>query len=187
MFGSPFVTVCGLWGLLGSLSWSFAKKRRTMLAIMLCTQPGYGIYWAGLGDATAAAMSVLAMLLTLLSAGLGGPEGSAMVRWTRRAFMAALIPVAGISLLTWDGLPSAFAAAGMALGCAARWQADGTRFQRLMLSTNLPWLAHDLMAGSAPALASDLFGLARAAWIGVAEFRRRRPAALRGIAVAVPA
>jgi hypothetical protein len=167
------IAACGLWGLSGSLFWSFAKTRRTMLAVLIATQPGWILHWGLQHDATAAWMSVLSLLLTVLSAAIGGKPGGALVRWGRRAFLLALVPVVIICAFTWNGWLSAFASTGMAVGCLARWQADGSRFRRLLLATSLPWLAHDALGLSAPAVASDLFSLARGCWL---EWSLRRAA-----------
>lgn len=173
MIACSLATACGLWGLAGSLTWSYARTRRAMLAVLVCTQPGYILHWALKGDWTAAGLSVLSLLLTLLSTGLSGPVGSLRVTWTRRAFVLALVPVAVIAAATWNGLPSLFAAVGMALGCYARWQTESVRFRRLMLATSLPWLAHDLLAQSAAAVCADLFGITRGAWVEARGFRLR--------------
>lgn len=153
--------LCGCWGLLGSLAWSFARTRRGMLAVLMLCQPGYVIYWVLLGHRTAALMTVVGMGVNLLSLGLEGPADSARVRWTRRAYLAALVPVFALTLGTWEGLPSLLAGTGVALGCIARWQVKPTRFRLLMSTPSLPWLAHDLLVGTLPALASDAFGIAR--------------------------
>jgi hypothetical protein len=189
--------LCGCWGLLGSLAWSFARTRRGMLAVLMLCQPGYVIYWVLLGHRTAALMSVFGMGLNLLSLGLEGPAASVRVLWTRRAYLAALAPVFALTLGTWEGLPSLLAGSGVALGCIARWQINPTRFRLMMSTPNLPWLAHDLLVGTLPALASDAFGIARGIQIALcanprvmrilafryARFRRSlRHAGLHGLA-----
>jgi hypothetical protein len=153
--------LCGCWGLLGSLAWSFARTRRGMLTVLMLCQPGYVVYWVLLGHRTAALMTVLGMGVNLLSLGLEGPADSARVRWTRRAYLAALVPVFALTLSTWEGLPSLLAGTGVALGCIARWQIKPMPFRLLMSTASLPWLAHDLLVGTLPALASDAFGIAR--------------------------
>jgi hypothetical protein len=189
--------LCGFWGLLGSLAWSFARTRRGMLAVLMLTQPGYVTYWILLDHWTAALMTLLTMGLNVLALGLEGPADSARVRWTRRAYLIALLPVFGLTLGTWEGLPSLLAGTGVALGCLARWQVKPKRFRLLMSSTSLPWLAHDLLVGTLPVLASDAFGIARGLQIALfanprtmrilafrfARFRRSlRHAALHGLA-----
>jgi hypothetical protein len=164
---ATFAELCGFWGLLGSLAWSFARTRRGMLAVLMLCQPGYVIYWVLLGHRTAALMTVFGMALNLMALGLEGPVDSARVRWTRHAYLAALAPVFALTLATWEGLPSLLAGAGVALGCIARWQIKPLRFRLMMSTPNLPWLAHDLLVGTLPALASDAFGIARGLQIAV--------------------
>jgi len=172
--------ICGFWGLAGSVGWSFAHTRRGMLRALMLTQPGYVAYWLLLGHRTAALMTLMAMGLNLLSIGLEGPPGSARVRWTRRAYLFALLPVAALSLVTWEGPHSLLAGTGIALGCLARWQTKPTRFRLILSATSLPWLAHDLLVGTLPALASDAFGIGRGIQFALfANPRRQRVIAIR--------
>jgi hypothetical protein len=162
---SYFTTASGVWGLAGSLAWSFAPTRRAMLAVLLATQPGYVLYWWLQNDWTAAGMTVLAILLTVLSVGLDGEPDSGRVRWTRRGFLLTLIPVAAITAFTWSGLSSFLAGIGLAMGCLARWQTDGGRFKALMFSSALPWLAHDLLTMAGSSICADVFAIGRGGWV----------------------
>ncbi len=164
MLPSYTATLCGLWGLAGSLGWSFAPNRRAMLTILLLTQPGYLLSWTLRGELTAAGMSLMSILITLLSTGMDGPSGSARVLWTRRAFVIALLPIAGITATSWSGVGSLLAGMGLSVSCLARWQTDQGRFKLLMFGSSLPWLAHDLMALSGPSVCGDLFALGRGIW-----------------------
>lgn len=71
--------------------------------------------------------------------------------------------VATMAALTWQGPASAFAAAGTAMVCLARWQVRVERFRALLLFSSVPWLGHNLLVGSVPGVAADLFCLWRAA------------------------
>jgi len=149
---------------------------------------GYLVYWLSAGDRTAAGMTVLAILLTVISLGLDGEPGSARVRWIRRAYLLTLIPIAAITAVSWTGLPSLLAGAGLALGCLGRWQTDAARFRLLMSASILPWLAHDVLTLAAASICADIFGIGRGAqmaWNDLAALRSGlpKPAAATGRAL----
>jgi hypothetical protein len=133
-------------------------------------------------------MTVLAILLTVISLGLDGEPGSARVRWIRRAYLLTLIPIAAITAVSWTGLPSLLAGAGLALGCLGRWQTDAARFRLLMSASILPWLAHDVLTLAAASICADIFGIGRGAqmaWNDLAALRSGlpKPAAATGRAL----
>ena len=174
MVADVLVGLCGAWGLAGSLTWSFARTRRAMLAVQISTAPGFLLHWALQGHWTAAGMTVLTMLLTLISAALDGPPDSRGIRLARSLYLVALLPVVLLAACSWEGWHSLFAALGMAIACFGRWQTDKTRFRALILASSVPWFAHNLAVGSAPAMMSDVFLMSRGAWLAL---RHRAPAA----------
>jgi hypothetical protein len=165
MVADVLVGLCGAWGLAGSLTWSFARTRRTMLAVQISSAPGFILHWALQGHWTAAGLTVLTMLLALISAALDGPPDSRGVRVARSLYLVALLPVAALTAWSWEGWHSLFAALGTAIACCGRWQTDKTRFRALILACSVPWFAHNLAVGSLPAMASDLFLMGRGAWL----------------------
>jgi hypothetical protein len=174
MVADMLVGLCGAWGLAGSLTWSFARTRRAMLAVQISTAPGFILHWALQGHWTAAGMTVLTMLLTLISAALDGPPDGRGVRIARSLYLAALLPVTVLAAWSWEGWHSLFAALGTAIACYGRWQTDKARFRALILACSVPWFAHNLAVGSVPAMASDLFLMGRGAWLAL---RRCAPVA----------
>src|SRR4051794_1113974 len=114
MVADMLVGLCGAWGLAGSLTWSFARTRRAMLAVQISTAPGFILHWALQGHWTAAGMTVLTMLLALISAALDGPPDSRGVRLARALYLLALLPVAALAAWSWAGWHSLFAAASVA-------------------------------------------------------------------------
>src|SRR5919202_40653 len=129
MGADVLVGLCGAWGLAGSLTWSFARTRRAMLAIQISTAPGFILHWALQAHWTAAALTVLTMLLTLISAALDGSPNSRRVRGARALYLVALLPVAAVTAWSWEGWHSLFAALGTAIACCGRWQTDKARFR----------------------------------------------------------
>lgn len=164
------IGLCGLWGLAGSLTWSFAQTRRTMLIIQMATSPGFLLHWILQDHWTAAGLNALTSVLTLTSAALDGPPHSRSVRVARCLYAVALLPVAVLTVWSWAGWHSLFAALGTTIACCGRWQTDKNRFRTLILACSIPWFAHNVAVGSVPAMASDLFLMGRGTWLAV---RRR--------------
>src|SRR5690349_18046680 len=167
MVADVLVGLCGAWGLAGSLTWSFARTRRAMLAVQVSTAPGFILHWALQRHWTAAGMIVLTMLLALISAALDGPPESRGVRLARALYLLALLPVAALTAWSWAGWHSLFAALGTTVACLGRCQTDKRRFRALVLACSVPWFAHNLAVGSLPAMASDLFLMGRGAWLAL--------------------
>jgi hypothetical protein len=174
MSANVLVGLCGAWGLAGSLTWSFARTRRAMLVVQISSAPGFILHWALQEHWTAAGLTVLTMLLALISAALDGPPNSRSVRIARALYLVALLPIAALTAWSWQGWHSLFAALGTAIACYGRWQTDKARFRALILACSVPWFAHNLAVGSVPAMAFDLFLMARGAWLAL---RGRVPAA----------
>jgi hypothetical protein len=145
-----------------------------MLAIQISTAPGFILHWALQEHWTAASLTVLTMLLTLISAALDGPPNSNGVRVARLLYLVALLPVAALTAWSWEGWHSLFAALGTTVACCGRWQTDKARFRALILACSVPWFAHNLSVGSVPAMVSDLFLMGRGAWLAL----RNRPQAV---------
>jgi Bacterial inner membrane protein len=94
------------------------------------------------------------------------------LRWAYYALMPAL---ALASLITWHGLPSAFAAAATMLSTIGRMQTNDAVLRVLLLASTPFWTAHDLFVGSLPGLIADLLSMAT----GAAMLLRRTPAVRR--------
>lgn len=155
--------VFGCLGLAGCCAWTFAATRARMVAVQLLSGSCFALHWALQGHHTAALSSVLMLALALVSLGLDGGARGGRARAARALFICLLPAVAAMAALTWQGPASAFAAAGTAVVCLARWQVRVERFRILLLLSSVPWLGHNLLVGSAPGVAADLFCLWRAA------------------------
>ena len=161
----------GYAGSLASCLWSFARTRRAMLVVQMAGSACFLLHWLLQGRATAAIMTGLLLLLAALSLFLEGPPDSPRLRFARRLYLAALVPILAGMVATWSGLPSFFAAIGTAIGCYGRWQTDPARHRAVLLASSVPWLLHSALVGSVPGVCTDLFGLGRAAWLAL---QRRR-------------
>ena len=168
----------GCLGLAGCCLWTFVATRSRMIALQLLSGICFALHWALQGHWTAALSCALMLALAVVSLGLEGGAGSGRVRAARVLFLCLMPAVAAMAALTWQGPASAFAAAGTAMVCLARWQVRVERFRALLLFSSVPWLGHNLLVGSVPGVAADLFCL----WRAAAE-RRRTP---RDAPAAVP-
>ena len=155
--------VFGCLGLAGCCLWTFAATRARMTVVQLASGLCFALHWALQGHWTAALSCALMLMLAVVSLGLEGHVNSARVRAARVLFLCLLPVVAAVAALTWQGPASAFAAVGTATICLGRWQVRAERFRALLLLSSVPWLGHNLLVGSAPGVAADLFCLARAA------------------------
>ncbi len=182
-------------GFAGSLAcclWSFAGTRRTMLLVQMLGSFCFLLHWVLLGRGTAAVMTALLIGMAGLALLLDAPPNSPRLRIVRGIYFAALVPVAGLAVLTWAGPQSCFAAIGTAMGCFGRWQTDRERHRAILLASSVPWMVHSALVGSVPGLCTDLFALGRAGWLawqrrragGLVRSARFGFGALRGEAVA---
>jgi hypothetical protein len=155
--------VFGCLGLVGCCVWTFAATRARMIALQLLSGSCFALHWALQGHWTAALSCALMLALAVVSLALEGNAGGGRVRVARVLFLCLLPAVAAVAALTWQGPASAFAAVGTAVVCLARWQVRMERFRALLLLSSVPWLGHNLLVGSVPGVAADLFCLWRAA------------------------
>jgi hypothetical protein len=112
-----------------------------------------------IGATTGASMTALACLQALAAIPLGTRPGFRIV------YLAILPVIAAAMLASWHGLPSFFAALGLALTSVGRYQLDAGRFRTLILSSIPAWSAHNLLVGSVPGLCSDAMTLASGVWM----------------------
>ncbi len=145
----------GLCGMLGGMLWPFFRSRRAMLLVQLVPCLGFALHFALVGAPTAAALNGLAALQVLAALALGTWPASRLVYLLILPVMAA----------TWTGLPSVFAAAGMALISLARYQTRVAVFRGTMLVALPCWFVHNFLVGSIPGMISDLTGMAVNAWM----------------------
>ncbi|SMH53177.1 YgjV family protein [Azospirillum agricola] len=152
------VQLIGYCGTVGGMLWPFCRGRVAMLLVQLATVLCFAIHMALLGAATGAALNLLTALQVLVAIPLGTRPGFRVV------YLMLLPAIAVLMAATWGGVQSLFAAAAMALMSVGRYQTDVVRF-RGFLALGLPcWLAHNALAGSLPAMLSDIIGSAVNLW-----------------------
>lgn len=163
----PFLVIqaIGLIGSAGGMAWPLFRTRAGMLVAQLVANLAFTVHFLLLEAATAAVMNGL----SALQVGAALPLGQ---RPAFRWLYLAVLPLIAVALaVTWNGLPSLFAAAGAALISIGRYQTNVLRF-RVLMTVALPlWLGHNALVGSVPGMLSDVTGLvlnlaylARAGW-----------------------
>ncbi|MBK1839840.1 YgjV family protein [Azospirillum sp. YIM B02556] len=149
----------GFCGTLGGMLWPFFRSRTGMLLVQLVPCLCFALHFAMVGAPTGAALNALAALQVLAALAIGTRPAFRIV------YLLILPVIAAVMAVTWAGLPSAFAAAGMALISLARYQTRVALFRGTMLVALPCWFVHNSLVGSVPAMISDLTGIAVNAWM----------------------
>jgi hypothetical protein len=144
-----------------------------MLLVQMLGSVCFLLHWTLLARGTAAAMTGLLLGMAGLALFLDAPPGSPRLRLVRGLYLAALVPVAVLAMVTWAGPQSLFAAIGTAMACHGRWQTDKNRHRAILLTSSVPWVLHSAIVGSVPGVCTDLFALGRAGWLA---WQQRRAA-----------
>jgi hypothetical protein len=169
-FDRPLASAFGLAGLLFTMIWPLFHSRQAILAAQLGIGLGYLFHYALLEAWTGASITALGATQTALSFFIAGHP------LLRQAMLGFLPLVAGITWLTWIGLPSLFAGMALTLIMLGRLQLDEIRMRLFLLAAAPFGMAYDFAVGSLPAFA----GGAVATVIGIAmlahELRARKPA-----------
>lgn len=167
--GWSVAQLVGLCGMIGGMLWPFFRSRRAMLLVQLVPCLGFALHFTLVGAPTAAALNGLAALQVLAALALG--------TWPafRIVYLLILPVIAAVMAVTWTGLPSVFAAAGMALISLARYQTRVAVFRGTMLVALPCWFVHNCLVGSIPGMVSDLTGIAVNAWMLLRDRDRTAP------------
>jgi hypothetical protein len=151
--------VLGAGGVLGNFAWPLFRRRESMLASQAVACAFFTAHFVMIGATTGAAMTTLAGLQALAAIPLGSRPGF-------RSLYLAILPVIGAAMVaSWHGIPSLFAALGLALTSVGRYQLDPTHFRTLILLSIPAWSVHNVLTGSIPGLCSDALTLASGIWV----------------------
>lgn len=150
---SPLAQGIGLAGTACGMSWPLFRSRLGMLLAQLATNLCFAVHYALLGAETGCVMNLLAALQVLAAVPLGARPGF-------RAVYLGVLPFIAVGVaLTWEGVPSLFAALGFGFVSVARYQTAVRPF-RLVMAAALPcWFGHNLLVGSLPGMLSDVVGM----------------------------
>jgi len=149
------------------MGWALLRGRVAMLAVQLAASLLFALHFALLGALTGSLMNVLATVQAAAAIPLGTRPGFRFV------YLAVLPLIAAGLVATWQGVPSAFAAAGLSFVSLGRYQTD-VRLFRLCMALALPcWFGHNVLVMSVPGMLSDVCAmainavmLARMGWAG---------------------
>jgi hypothetical protein len=169
MVENPAAATAGIIAMVCFAIWPLFRARTTMLVTYIGNNLGFVVHYALLGQWTAVAMNGLMSVQTVMAIMLARLP---RLRWAYYALMPAL---ALASLITWHGLPSAFAASATMLSTIGRMQTNDAVLRVLLLASTPFWTAHDLTVGSLPGLIADLLSMAT----GAVMLLRRAPAVRR--------
>lgn len=151
---APFAQGIGLFGTAFGMAWPLFRTRTGMLLAQLAAGLCFTVHLALIGAVTGAAMNALSAAQVAAAIPLGTRPGFRIVYLAMLPFVAAGV------VLTWQGLPSVFAALAMTLVSLSRYQ-TAVRPMRLVMAAALPcWFVHNVMVGSIPAVISDVVGMA---------------------------
>ncbi|MCM8734476.1 YgjV family protein [Azospirillum sp. A1-3] len=149
----------GFCGTVGGMLWPFFRSRAGMLLVQLVPCLCFAVHYAMMGAPTASALNGLAALQVAAALAIGARPAFRIV------YLAILPVIAVVMAVTWTGLPSVFAAAGMAAISLARYQTRVAPFRGIMLVALPCWFVHNSLVGSVPAMISDVTGIAVNAWM----------------------
>ncbi|MHC2017765.1 YgjV family protein [Methylobacterium sp. CM6247] len=143
------------------LAFGFATSvmpRRTM--ILMCSAACgvcFSAHYLHLGSTTGMAMSAISVTQSLLAARFITSHGRPT--WLNAAFAASMLMVAGLTLMTWNGWPSAFAGTGALFATAARLQASSQAMRLLLVCATLCCAGHNSIVGSVCGITCDVLAI----------------------------
>lgn len=153
--------IAGLIGLVLLTVWPLLRERRAMLLAQTAGAMAFIAHYLLIGALTGAAMVSISVVQALAALSEERPH------WRRLVYLSTIPALAAMTAVTWQGLPSLFAALGLALTTAARWQRSVAALRVLFLVSAVAWIAHDILAGSLQGIVADIAcgaGLVHALW-----------------------
>jgi len=147
LLAAPLAQGLGLAGAVFGMAWPLFRDRFGMLMGQLAVNLCFALHYALLAAAQVAAAQVAAAIP------LGTRPGFRLV------YLAVLPFIAAGVALTWNGVPSAFAALGFGFVSLARYQTEVRRFRVAMAVAFPCWLSHNLLVSSVPGVLSDVVGM----------------------------
>jgi hypothetical protein len=146
---NPVAAGAGAFGMLCLAAYPLFKARM-LLTIYLGNNIGSVAHYGVLGQATAMIMNLLIGVQALMAIALAR---SSNLRWANYA----LVPlVVGVAVVPWHQAVPLLPAAATALSALGHLRGHETASRSLMLVSELPWTANDLLMASLPGLLADI-------------------------------
>ena len=159
LFASPDVaTVFGLLGVISGSLWGLLRSTRSIVAVQALCTGSFALHYLLLGAHTGAAMNALTLVQVAVVLCLRRGRISSLAYWSTIPVMGAL------TLYTWAGAPSVFAALGLTTASLGRWQTEVLRLRIFFVACSLCWFAHNAIVGSSFGMATDTISLASNMW-----------------------
>jgi len=147
------VDAFGVVGLgLGFAAGAMPNRTAILIASAACSAC-FGLHFLHLGASTGAAMCTVSVVQGLVSALCLGTRGRGLIA---PVFALTSLVAVWLTLATWNGWPSGFAAVGAILSTSARLQGEARPMRLLFLAASLCWAGHNLLVGSVFAMTCDL-------------------------------
>lgn len=135
----------------GIIMYQFKKHRTIMLLMMLCASL-WCLHFLLLGKYTAVFMNLLNVVRAILFTFRG-----------RKWADSVLIPIGviaasvGISVFTWEGLPTLLPMGAAVFSTSANWQTDTKKLKLLTIPVCVCWFIYNLFSRSYAGMANETF------------------------------
>lgn len=160
----------GIIGLLVNCGSYLLRTRRQILGLQLVSSALWAIHFGMLDAPTAVAMNLLAVARQAVFFYRGEKRWASSGWWP---FAFSCVFAAG-TWLTWEGPASLLPCAGMVLGTIALWQVETRRLRLLCMLPPPLWLSYNILHGSLPGIATEIF-IFISQLVGFWKHERRRP------------
>lgn len=148
------------------LVWPVVRGRRLLLGIQATASLLWAAHYTALGAEayTGAVLCLLCVIQALTAA-------QKTARWAQVIFWLTIPGMIAFVAATWAGPQSAGAAFGLLVSALGRWETQPIRMRLLFIIAIAGWASHNLIVGSAFALAADTLTLVSNS-IGILRERR---------------
>ena len=147
----------GAMGLAFGFSTSLMPRRTMILMCSAACGVCFSAHYLHLGSTTGMAMSAISVAQSLLAARFVTSHGRPT--WLNAVFAVSMVMVAWLTLMTWNGWPSAFAGTGALFATAARLQASSQAMRLLLVCATLCCVGHNAIVGSVCGLTCDVLAV----------------------------
>lgn len=168
LLAHPTANLIGIVCVALGATWPLYKTRHAVLWAQAAVHVAFSAHFFFLGVHTASLMNALGLGQALAAIPLGKRPGFKII------YLFTLPLIATGAYMTWQGLPSVFAALGLALFSLARYQTNTMAMRTLMLLGIMGWSVHDIMVLSIPGMATDTLSFLTSIWMIRFEKRQAR-------------
>jgi len=143
---NPLAAAFGTAGLLFQLTWPVFRAHRAIMTMQFGIGADYSLHYALLDAWSGAGVAGLGAMQSALAFFVGERP------WFRWVGLSFLPVVAAVCWSTWDGLPTVFVFAAVALIMIGRLQRDTLHLRIFLLSAAPFGMGYDILVGATPAL-----------------------------------